>query len=128
MDGAESPHEERHPNPAALTELLHLPKPWIIAGWQLDPVRLVLTVQVAWPADVAVRCPGCQAACNVHDHREPRHWRHLPCMEYQTWLVCRLPRARCETHGVRTVAVPWNDRSRCPGMGGHDRVEHAPTA
>lgn len=94
-------------NPDLLTELLHLPKPWILAGWHLDPVRLVLTVQVAWPADVAVRCPGCQAACNVHDHREPRHWRHLPCMEYQTWLVCRLPRARCETHGVRTVAVPW---------------------
>lgn len=94
-------------NPDLLTELLHLPKPWIITGWQLDPVRRVLTVQVAWPAEVAVRCPDCKAACIVHDHREPRHWRHLPCMEYQTWLVCRLPRARCEAHGVRTVAVPW---------------------
>lgn len=93
--------------PDLLTELLHLPKPWFIIGWHLDQARLVLTVQVAWPADVAVRCPDCQAECVTHDHREPRHWRHLPCMEYQTWLVCRLPRARCGVHGVRTVAVTW---------------------
>jgi len=23
------------------------------------------------------------------------------------------------------VTMPWNGRSRCPGMGGHDRAEHA---
>lgn len=96
-------------NQDLLTELLHLPKPWRIVGWQVDQARRTLNVEVEWPAEVAVLCPVCQAACIVHDHREPRHYRHLDCMEYQTWLVCRLPRSRCEVHGVKTVAVPWSE-------------------
>jgi transposase len=90
-----------------LSELLHLPAPWRIEGWEIDQQRRVLRVQVGWPSDVAVFCPQCQASCVVHDHREPRRWRHLDCMEYQTWIVCRQPRSRCREHGVRTVSVPW---------------------
>lgn len=96
-------------NQELLTELLHLPKPWRIVGWQVDQARRKLNVEVQWPAEVAVLCPVCQAACIVHDHREPRHYRHLDCMEYQTWLICRLPRSRCQAHGVKTVAVPWSE-------------------
>lgn len=93
----------------SLTELLQLPFPWRIVGSHLDQSARKLTVEVAYPAGLAVLCPVCQAACVVHDHREPRHFRHLDCMQYQTWLVCRLPRARCEVHGVRTVVAPWGE-------------------
>lgn len=95
------------PDQVSLTALLLLPSPWRIVGSHLDSERRKLTVQVDYPTGMAVSCPVCQAACVVHDHREPRHYRHLDCMEYQTWVVCRLPRSRCEVHGVKTVAVPW---------------------
>lgn len=91
----------------SLTELLRLPSPWRVVGTRLDAEQRKLIVEVAYPEGVAVLCPLCNAACFVHDHREPRHYRHLDCMQYQTWLVCRLPRSRCTEHGVRTVAVPW---------------------
>lgn len=91
----------------SLTELLRLPSPWRVVEARLDAAQGKLIVEVEYPAGLAVFCPMCQAACVVHDHRERRQYRHLDCLQYQTWLVCRLPRSRCETHGVRTVAVPW---------------------
>ena len=51
--------------------------------------------------------PICGAAATLYDHREERRWRHLDSCQFQTYLVASLPRVRCATHGVHTVAVPW---------------------
>jgi transposase len=42
----------------------------------------------------------------VHDLVEKR-WRHLNFFQYECELVARVPRCRCEEHGVRQVEVPW---------------------
>lgn len=31
--------------------------------------------------------------------------------QYKTYLVARVPRVKCPEHGLKTVAVPWADKS-----------------
>lgn len=51
-------------------------------------------------------CPECGEPSGVHDTVEKR-WRHLNFFQYECELVARVPRVKCEKHGVRQVAVPW---------------------
>lgn len=56
-----------------------------------------------------MRCTECGALCGVHDARE-RTWRHPGIWQYRTVVHCRVPRADCPEHGVRTVGAPWEVR------------------
>lgn len=58
------------------------------------------------------KCPECERCGPVHDTVEKR-WRHLNFFQYECELVARVPRCRCEEHGVRQVEVPWGR----PGSG-----------
>lgn len=51
-------------------------------------------------------CPEGGEMSAVHDTVEKR-WRHLNFFQYECELVARVPRVKCEKHGVRQVAVPW---------------------
>lgn len=68
-----------------------------------------LHIRVGRAPGRAARCPECGAPCGVHDARE-RTWRHLDIWQYRTVVHCRVPRADCPEHGVRTVRVPWEVR------------------
>ena len=61
---------------------LQMPALRLIVRFHLDQKIKVLMVEVCWPRDLAVQGPLSQSECNAHDHCEPRHWRHLDCMEY----------------------------------------------
>ncbi len=52
-------------------------------------------------------CPECAASCPQADLAPERQWRHLDTMQFQTLLRARLPRSKCATCGVKTVAAPW---------------------
>ncbi len=52
-------------------------------------------------------CPECGAICPKHDDRKKCTWRHLDTMQFSTYLYCEVPRVRCDTHGAKTVAIPW---------------------
>ena len=68
-----------------------------------------LHIRVGRTPGRAVRCPECGALCGVHDARE-RTWRHPGIWQYRTVVHCRVPRADCPEHGVRTVGAPWEVR------------------
>ena len=68
-----------------------------------------LHIRVGRTPGRAVRCPECGSLCGVHDARE-RTWRHLDIWQYRTVVHCRVPRADCPEHGVRTVRTPWEVR------------------
>lgn len=68
-----------------------------------------LHIRVGRVPGSAVRCPECGAPCGAHDARE-RTRRHLDIWQYRTVVHCRVPRAECPEHGVRTVRVPWEVR------------------
>jgi transposase len=89
------------------TQLLGLTPPWQVCAVTLDPDARSVHVRVEPAADAQWRCPECRQPAPGYDGREERAWRHLDSCEFTTWLVARLPRVQCPTHGVKTVTVPW---------------------
>ncbi|MGH8115458.1 MAG: ISL3 family transposase, partial [Rhodanobacteraceae bacterium] len=87
--------------------LLRLAEPWFIAGIDIDPAGEAMHVRIDFRRDARLGCPECGALAEVYDRTEERVWRHLDLWQCKTWLHCRLPRVRCELHGVRQVGTPW---------------------
>lgn len=84
------------------------------ADWRVDSVELTLgdkrvTIALEF-AGRRVVCPECGADCPLHDHAEERTWRPLDTMQFETRLIARAPRCRCEQCGVKTVSLPWADK------------------
>lgn len=90
-----------------LERVLALPEPWEITGAELDEASKTVEVMVTYTGSSAP-CPECGKSSKRHDAVE-RRWRHLDLCNHQTWIVCRIPRVRCEEHKVRTLQVPWAD-------------------
>ncbi len=88
----------------------------ITAPWQVELVELKLEsgqilIRVEG-SSAALLCPECGERCPAYDSDE-RRWRHLDTCQYRTILIAKVPRVRCEEHGVRQVRVPWSEeRSR----------------
>lgn len=69
-----------------------------------EPKKLQLRLEPA--SGLRWKCPECERYGPVHDLVEKR-WRHLNFFQYESELIARVPRCRCEEHGVRQVEVPW---------------------
>jgi len=54
-------------------------------------------------------CPESGERLPVHDHVE-RSWRHLDTCQFETVLICRVPRLRLADGKVWTVPVPWAEK------------------
>jgi len=87
--------------------LLGLKSPWRVERVDLDVKTRRVTVVAAHAKDASFVCPECSSACPLHDHDEERSWRHLDSCQFETHLRARIPRVRCEQHGVRQARVPW---------------------
>ena len=88
---------------------LGLAPPWQVTSVEFDEVIGKLEIGLDFPRGSRFACSieGCrESACPVHDAAEKR-WRHLDFFEHQAFLVARVPRVDCTTHGVHLVAVPW---------------------
>ena len=49
-------------------------------------------------------CPECSKLSPVYDHQESESvWRHLNTCQMDTYVHCRLPRIKCEDHGVKLI-------------------------
>jgi transposase len=90
-------------------QLLGLP-----VTWEVEDVDLSLTVQ---RIEVHLRfvgngvlCPQCGLAGKEYDKAPEQRWRHLDTMQFETIIIARIPRCRCEQCGVKTISVPWADR------------------
>ncbi len=87
--------------------LLGLEPPWKVARVELDVKQRRVDVYAEHGKRKTWPCPECDAPCGLHDHDEERTWRHLDSCQFETHLHARLPRVRCDEHGVRQVRVPW---------------------
>ncbi len=87
--------------------LLGLESPWTVAKVALDVQGQRVDVYAEHAERKTWPCPECGAACGLHDHDEERTWRHLDSCQFQTHLHARVPRIRCDKHGVKQVKVPW---------------------
>jgi transposase len=92
--------------------ILGIRSPWLVTEVELDAVEEEVRVRIEFEDGAVVTCPECGSACPCHDHRT-RTWRHLDTCQYRTVLSVRVPRARCDQHGVHQIRVPWGE----PGSG-----------
>ena len=103
------------------TAALNLTPPWSVSNVELLPtstgsLELHLTIDFEKGAKFACPAQGCSYTATAYDSSE-RTWRHMNFFQYKTFIHARLPRVRCENHGVKTVEVPWAR----PGSGFTDR-------
>lgn len=84
-------------------QLLKPPAPWNVTVVKLTGDRVDVWLEHG-PSQWA--CEECEELCSVYDHTEERTWRHLNTCEYKTWIHARLPRIKCDEHGVRQIQAP----------------------
>lgn len=87
--------------------LLGLSSPWYVERVDLDVKAQRVSVYAVHRKDATFGCPECGAPSPLHDHDEERSWRHLDSCQFETHLRARVPRVRCDKHGVRQARVPW---------------------
>lgn len=110
-------------------QILGLAAPWKVAKVALDMKERRVDVFAEHGKSKSWPCPECGQGCALHDHDEERMWRHLDSCQFQTFLHARIPRVRCDEHGVRQVRVPWAEpKSRFTLLFEHfaiDVLQHA---
>jgi transposase len=87
--------------------ILGLNSPWLVSKVDLNTGLGEVRVYVRHAAEDALICPECGLGGPIHDHAPERTWRHLDTCQFQTLLVCSVPRVTCPKHGVRQVSVAW---------------------
>jgi transposase len=87
--------------------LLGLAEPWTVSRVALDVAGGRVDVWAEHSKKARFRCPDCDRECGLYDHDEERAWRHLDSCQFQTFLHARIPRVRCDEHGVKQARVPW---------------------
>ena len=89
--------------------ILGLSAPWDVERVELREAEQVVHVWVTAQEGTRFVCPECGVAGPIYDHGD-RSWRHLDTCQFQTLLHAAVPRITCQTHGVRTITVPWAER------------------
>ena len=87
--------------------LLGITTPWTVERVALDVPGGRVDVWARHDKKARFACPECGKECGLYDHDEERVWRHLDSCQFQTFLHARIPRVRCDEHGVRQARVPW---------------------
>ncbi|MDF1562394.1 MAG: ISL3 family transposase [Deltaproteobacteria bacterium] len=90
--------------------MLGIEAPWKVEDVELDVGGGEVVVHLVHQGKLT--CAECGAVAPGYDTRE-RRWRHLDTMQFRTILAAKVPRTKCETHGVLQMPVPWSE----PGSG-----------
>ena len=86
--------------------LLGLDEAWNINAVDLDLEANQVVISLSH-AGGSLTCPECSQICSRADTAPERSWRHLDTMQFKTEIRAAIPRCRCKTCGVKTIAVPW---------------------
>lgn len=89
--------------------ILGLQEPWEVKEVKVDAGEQKVEVRVGYREGTLWACPESRERLPVHDHVE-RSWRHLDTCQFETVLVCRVPRLRLGDGKVWTVPVPWAEK------------------
>ena len=92
-------------------QLLGLQSPWEVIDVKIDMEKSRVTIRLEHPNGELVKCPECGCECTIADRAPERGWRHLDTMQFRTEVVAATPRSNCGECGVKTIAVPWAEKS-----------------
>lgn len=87
--------------------LLGLQEPWRVSNIKLDIINQKVDVWVEYNASSAP-CPECNSLCPIYDHVPERSWRHLDSCGFKTYIHAKIPRSKCDKHGVLQIIIPWS--------------------
>jgi transposase len=79
---------------------------WKVVKSEMNVPERRLELWLDFEAGAQFACPQCGQWCAVHDTVEKK-WRHLDFWQHRTELMARVPRIKCEEHGVLQAQVPW---------------------
>jgi hypothetical protein len=85
---------------------LGISEPWQVAKIEFSAESHRIDLHLDFPEGSNFPCPVCGKSCSAYD-TDKRSWRHLNFFEHLTYLHARLPRVKCDEHGVKTAGVPW---------------------
>lgn len=85
--------------------MVGIEKPWLLEKVELDQNK-DLHMYVRFEKGTKFKCKSCNSIFPVYDTIE-KTWRHLNCFEHKTFIHCKVPRIKCEKHGVHLLEVPW---------------------
>ena len=88
------------------TMALGLQSPWEVRTLDFNADERRLDILVDFERGASFLCPICGQPAKVHDTEE-KTWRHLDFFQHAAYLPVRVPRCKCDEHGVRQVEVPW---------------------
>jgi transposase len=91
---------------ALFTMALGLQAPWEVKTLDFSATDRRLDILVDFQRGASFPCPVCGQPSKVHDTEE-RTWRHLDFFQHAAYLTARVPRCKCDEHGVKQVTVPW---------------------
>ncbi|MCK4258432.1 MAG: ISL3 family transposase [Halanaerobiales bacterium] len=89
------------------TQALGLQDPWKVDKVQFDQENGQLDIYVLHKRGSKIPCSDCGKNCSIHDTKE-RTWRHLNFFQFHAYIHCKVPRTKCDKHGVLQVEVPWS--------------------
>lgn len=90
------------------TRALNLSEPWIVKETLFTRDQGRLDLYIDFPPGSIFSCPDCgKKGIKAYDTDSNRTWRHLDFFQHKAYIHCRVPRVKCSTCGVKTVAVPW---------------------
>jgi transposase len=94
-------------NPNTLfTMALGLQAPWEVKSLRFSVEDKRLDILVDFERGATFPCPECGKPAKAHDTEE-KTWRHLDFFQHAAYLKARVPRCKCDEHGVKQVSVPW---------------------
>lgn len=87
--------------------VLDVEEPWFVERVQLSVNPQRVDILLAHRPGVKWACPQCGRELACYDQVEERTWRHLDTCQFQTHLHARVPRVKCQEHGVVQTRVAW---------------------
>jgi transposase len=90
-------------------QLLGVSSPWLINKVDLAIVDERVDIYVEFKGKAM--CPECNEVATIHDYTKERTWRHLDSCQMKTYIHCRLPRTKCDSCKVKTLAPSWSKSS-----------------
>ncbi len=82
--------------------------PWEVAASSLDLEQSVgtLTIELSVKRSSMFPCPICGTMCKPHDFSEEK-WQHLNFFQHRCLISAKVPRVKCDQHGIHKANVPW---------------------
>lgn len=87
-------------------KLLNFGPEWSIESVRVDENKKRVDIFIKYALKEGP-CAETGEICKVHDYRQEREWRHLDCLEYATYIHCRLPRIKDDNGEIKTMGIGW---------------------